>query len=356
MKKARIIAIFILLTVSMYIYNAVQARYILNKNIQISYSTSDYYFDVSIDVNTVSEFPATISITTKNNNGTNYTDTDLTYTIGVNNSNYTITANDGKNTRTLAGGNKRQETFAATINKIATDSSSRINLTFTVSKPYSETISKQVGIQTITTVSGNILNYAKGARVTYTTPTPYSCTAYKSINGGYTGTNSPINSALTHSQDSFWGAKNGWDTQGALENDDSKSSINLTHEGNAKASQSATTIYTGGSGTSSTIIINPRAYQGDISANMFKMSECYLASANSDGDVGNYKIYVSTSSDESVATNPNHSSWVLLTQGNLTQDAVLTKVYSGGQDFRYIKLELNSRSKAYMELAAIKVY
>lgn len=156
MKKARIIAIFILLTVLMYVYNVVQARYILNKNIQISYNTSDYYFDVSIDVGTISEFPTTINITTKNNNGTNYTDTDLIYTIGINNSNYTISTDDGKNTRTLAGGSKREETFAITINKLEeeTDLNSKINLTFTVSKPYSDTINKEIEIQTTGAVNG----------------------------------------------------------------------------------------------------------------------------------------------------------------------------------------------------------
>lgn len=156
MKKARIIAIFILLTVLMYIYNVVvEARYILSKNVQISYNTSDYYFDVSIDVSEISEFPTTINITTKNNNGTNYTDTDLIYTIGINNSNYTISTDDGKNTRTLAGGGKREETFAITINKLEeTDSSSKINLTFTVSKPYSDTINKEIQIQTTGAVNG----------------------------------------------------------------------------------------------------------------------------------------------------------------------------------------------------------
>lgn len=211
---------------------------------------------------------------------------------------------------------------------------------------------KEIEVRTL----GNILNYAKGARVTYTSPTPYNCNAYQDINGGYTGRNSPINSALTHSQDSFWGALNNWNTQGSLENDDSKENINFNHEGKSKDVKSSTTIYTRGANTNTTVIINPRAYQGDISKNMFRMSECYLASANSDGNVGKYEIYVSTSSDESVATNPNDPSWILLTKGNLTQDTILTKVYEGGQNFRYIKLVLNSRGKNYMELAAIKVY
>ena len=86
------------------------------------------------------------------------------------------------------------------------------------------------------------------------------------------------------------------------------------------------------------------------------MSECYLASANSDGNVGKYKIYVSMSNDDSVATNPNDSSWSFVTEGSLETDTTLTKVYNGGVNFRFIKLALNNRGKSYMELAAIKVY
>lgn len=85
-----------------------------------------------------------------------------------------------------------------------------------------------------------------------------------------------------------------------------------------------------------TVIINPRAYHGDIS--IFKMSEYYLASADSDGDVGDYKKFVSTKNDISVATNPNESSWIYVTEGTLTTDAVLTKVYSGNINFRFIKI------------------
>ena len=205
----------------------------------------------------------------------------------------------------------------------------------------------------------NILNYDNGARVTYTKPTPYSAGSnyIKNVNDGYTGKNSPINSNLLHSQDEFWGAKNGWNTQGALENNDSKENINLTHDEISKSTQSATTIYvSGNTSTEAIVIIDPRAYQGDISKHLFKMSECYLASANSDGDVGKYQIYVSTSKDSSVATNPNDSSWNLVTSGNLTQDTVLTKVYDGSVEFRYIKLVLHCRRRSYMELAAIKVY
>lgn len=216
-----------------------------------------------------------------------------------------------------------------------------------------------VQLQTSITVSTvNLLNYANGARVTYVSISPYNTGSnfLVSKNSGYTGSNSPVNSNLSHSQDNFWGASNTYSTQGAVENDDNKNSINLNHDGASKNVYSSTTLNVSGSSKTSIVIINPRAYYGDISKFIFKMSECYLASAQADGDVGKFKIYVSTSNDESVATNPNDSSWTYVTDGSLSTDITLTKVYSGGVNFKFIKLELNSRGKNYMELAAIKVF
>ena len=195
-----------------------------------------------------------------------------------------------------------------------------------------------------------MLNYAKGARVTYISPRPYSAgdNNLVSKNSGFIGKNSPVNSNLEHSKDNFWGLRNTWCTQGSLENDDNKNSISLTHKGETKNSKSSTTISVSDrSSTTTTIIINSRAYQGDVSKYMFKMSECYLASANSDGDVGKLKIHVSTSSEESFATTPNDSRWSYVTEGSLTTYAVLTKVYSGNVNFRYIKLNINSRGIGY---------
>lgn len=204
----------------------------------------------------------------------------------------------------------------------------------------------------------NLLSYANGARVTYVSLSPYNCGSnyVVSINGGYTGKNSVVNSGLDLSQVNYWGTLNGWCAQDSLVNDDSKNNIDLTHDGKAKNNKSSTTVSVSGSSTTVTTMINPRAFHGDINKCMFKMSECYLASANSDGDVGKYKIFVSSCNNESVATNPNDSSWNFVTEGSLTSDKILTKVYNGAVNFKYIKLELNSRGKSYMELAAIKVF
>lgn len=155
-----IVVALILLALSIYIYNGVQGRYELNKQIQISYTTPDYYFDVTLDTTEIKSFPATINVTAKNNNGTNYTTEDLTYTIGLDNSNYTVTAVGG-NTRTLAGGKVSVETYAITINKTGTDTSDKINLIFTVNKPYTDTKGQELKINTIPAYYGALVtNYS----------------------------------------------------------------------------------------------------------------------------------------------------------------------------------------------------
>lgn len=121
----------------------------------------------------------------------------------------------------------------------------------------------------------------------------------------------------------------------------------MLHNGKQKNTYSSTTVKVSGESTTITIIINPRAYYGDISNYTFRMSECFLASSNSYGNVGKYKIYVSTSNDESVATNPNDSSWTNVKEGSLETAVTLTKVYSGRVNFKYRKLDLNSRGKSY---------
>lgn len=196
--------------------------------------------------------------------------------------------------------------------------------------------------------SGNLFNYSKGSRVTYVT-NKYNCSGYL-INGGYTGENT----AVSNITDSFWQAHNSWNVQGCLENDDSKISMNNTHTGATKSGGSSTCL--GGNNTvKQSIIITPRALQGDTLNYLFKASEIYLGSANSDGDVGRFEIYVSCS-DNDITTNPNDISWALLTTGEITKDWELTKVYTGNVKFRFLKIITYARVKSYMEFSAIKIF
>lgn len=196
--------------------------------------------------------------------------------------------------------------------------------------------------------TGNLFNYNTGARVTYVTK-PYNVSG-TSINGGYTGSSSPIKNVT----DGFWLPTNGWSVQGCLENDDSKDNIVYRHDGSAKSGSSSTCM-DGGNTVKQTMIITPRAYYGDTIDYVFNANEIYMASANSDGDVGKFEIY-SSSSNADISTNPDDSSWTLLTSGELTEDGKLTKVYDGNTKFRYLKLILYARNKGYMELAALKVF
>lgn len=196
--------------------------------------------------------------------------------------------------------------------------------------------------------TGNLFNYNQGARVTYVNNI-YGATG-KSVNNGYTG----YNGAVGNVTDSFWLATNGWNVQGCVENNDSKTNMEYNHNGETKNVKSATTML-GGNTVKQVIIITPRAYQGDTLDYLFNLKEIYMGSANSDGDVGKYEIYLS-SIDEDISTDPDNSTWHLLTSGELEKDGELTNVYSGNAKFRYIKLVTYARQKGYMELAALKIF
>lgn len=147
----------------------------------------------------------------------------------------------------------------------------------------------------------NVFGYDSGARITYLT-NPYSGGNMRSINGGQTGNDSPVGNNSNY----FWNATNGWNNQGSVENDTSIDNIQKRHNGDYKSSSSATTM--NGYNQKRTIIIDPRAYYGDTQNYTFEVDDLYMASANSDGNVRNYTIYISSGGPE-VATDPNHSSW-----------------------------------------------
>ena len=147
----------------------------------------------------------------------------------------------------------------------------------------------------------NVFGYDNGARITYLT-NPYSGGNMRSINGGQTGNDSPVGNNSNY----FWNATNGWNNQGSVENDTSIDNIQKRHNGDYKSSSSATTM--NGYNQKRTIIIDPRAYYGDTQNYTFEVDDLYMVSANSDGNVRNYTIYISSGGPE-VATDPNHSSW-----------------------------------------------
>ena len=192
----------------------------------------------------------------------------------------------------------------------------------------------------------NVFDYSMGARITYIT-NPYRGGNMRAINGGNTGNDSPIGNTSNY----FWRDSNGWNNQGAVENDASIDNIQKLHKNlYGKSSSSATTM--NGRNLKRTIIIDPRAYYGDTQNYTFEVDDLYMSSANSDGNVRNYTIYTSNGGPE-VATDPNHSSWQQLKEGRLTEDGKLEKVHEGNIQFKYIKLDVYSE-KSYTELAAIK--
>ncbi|MBD8523957.1 hypothetical protein IAI09_24345 (plasmid) [Lysinibacillus fusiformis] len=201
----------------------------------------------------------------------------------------------------------------------------------------------------------NILNYEYGARVTWA-DYPYGASHYTTFTaeGDIKGSYKPSNLDPT-SGDSWWTPNNHWHVQGSVENDDDKD-VAHTHTGTIKAGSSSTTISTYYTVNGfARFIINPRAYQKE--AIIFLVNELYIASASSDGDVGDYEIYATESTDMSVQYKPNDPSWKLVAVGRVTADKVLQQtVLERSFKFTFIKVHAKVRSKGYMEMAAIKAY
>lgn len=110
----------------------------------------------------------------------------------------------------------------------------------------------------------NVFDYSMGARITYIT-NPYSGGNMRAINGGNTGNDSPIGNTINY----FWRDSNGWNNQGAVENDASIDNIQRLHKNSyGKSSSSATTM--NGRNLKRTIIIDPRAYHGILKIILLK--------------------------------------------------------------------------------------
>ncbi len=102
-----------------------------------------YYFDVGINKAEVTSFPDTITITTKNYKGEEFTNQDIEYDIQIN-SDYEMTISDGKVSRILAGGKKNEEIFEIAISEKEDTNNFKIEIVFNVTKPCIKTIKKEI--------------------------------------------------------------------------------------------------------------------------------------------------------------------------------------------------------------------
>ncbi len=103
----------------------------------------NYYFDVVLDKTEVTSLPDTISITTKNYIGEEFSNRDIEYNIQIN-SEYEMTISDGETSRLLAGGSKNEETFEINIKEKENTNNFKIEIIFNVTKPYVQTIKKEI--------------------------------------------------------------------------------------------------------------------------------------------------------------------------------------------------------------------
>ena len=107
---------------------------------------NNYYFDVVLDKTEIVSLPDTITITTKNYEGENYTEKDLQYILSTSDPNLDIQISE--NTGILEGGSKQEKTHTITINQ-KNDSVWRnsidLNINFNIKTPYTD--SKKVSLK-----------------------------------------------------------------------------------------------------------------------------------------------------------------------------------------------------------------
>ena len=80
---------------------------------------------------------------------------------------------------------------------------------------------------------------------------------------------------LIGSSNYFWRDSNHWNAQGCVENDASIDNIQKRHDGSSKSSSSSTTM-NDGRNKKQTIIIDPRANQGDTQNYTYEVDELYM--------------------------------------------------------------------------------
>ena len=158
----------------------VQAKYTLTKSIEISYTTSDYYFDVEVSSENITELPATVTVTVKNYSGSSYTDTDLTYTADINYDSDVLEISSVSIGGTLSGGSKQEQTYTFTITGLVDSKYSSIDeditINFDTTEPYTDTFAKTISTEveresfTSAELYGDATDYL-GAIVNYDTGT-----------------------------------------------------------------------------------------------------------------------------------------------------------------------------------------
>ena len=138
------IAMFFSILLIIYIARNIEqslARYVLTKNIDIPITSSSYYLELETGIRLFNNESLNTSIVVKNNDGTNYADGNIEYTIIATSSKFDVTISDSAN-GILVGGNINSNTIPVLISKKPSANLSElevISVKINVTYPYVET-------------------------------------------------------------------------------------------------------------------------------------------------------------------------------------------------------------------------
>lgn len=150
---------------------------------------------------------------------------------------------------------------------------------------------------------------------------------------------------------SFWNYKAHWHVQGMMNNSDDENVL-LDSYGSSKLKENATTMRKAQGALMA--IIDPFALDPS-KRRVLRIRDVYLASADSDGDLGDFEIFMTQ--DLSAKYDPFHSSWRSVKKGRINNKGILNKIeLDEPEKFTLMKLEAYANSLSYVEVLAIKAY
>ena len=132
--------VIFLLAFSIYVMRWSNAKFVMGDTITISASACYCNVGKPQDI-TFEDSTFNTTITVKNNDGTNYMDKDLEYTISCGNEKFDISVEEGELERIIAGGAKKSDVVSLTLilkEEEEIEEDEIIDIVFTITSPYND--------------------------------------------------------------------------------------------------------------------------------------------------------------------------------------------------------------------------
>lgn len=190
----------------------------------------------------------------------------------------------------------------------------------------------------------NVLSHKNGARVVYASGHLYPdhpIYSADTIDGGRSVDNGGT----------FWKYMNSWVVQGIVNNSDEKDLVYDAYGASKSVTNATTMLKTLGD---LRVILDPFA-RDPLNRKVIRANEIFLAAANSDGDIGDFEIFMTK--DLGAMYDPLHPSWRSVKKGFVGNVGVLNNyAFDRYEEFNLLMLRASANKLSYVEVMAIKAY